>query len=61
MRRQCPVCRKIIDFKAASCDGCHLSFFSTPAKPKDLTYICVRIAGATLVATVLLAATLLRH
>jgi len=61
MSRQCPQCRKIVDFKAASCDGCRLSFFSTPAKRKDFTGICVRIAGAAFVATALIVAILSSH
>jgi hypothetical protein len=61
MSRQCPKCRKIIDFTAASCDGCQLSFFNTPSKPKDLTDICVRIAGAAFVATGLIVVILSRY
>jgi hypothetical protein len=59
--KQCPQCRNIVDFKAASCDGCRLTFFHTPSKPKDLTDICVRIAGAAFVATGLIVAILSSH
>jgi len=57
----CPQCRKIVDFKAASCNGCRLSFFSTLSKRKDFTDICVRIAGAAFVATALIVAILSSH
>jgi hypothetical protein len=61
MSKQCPQCRTIVDFKAHSCNGCRLSFFNTPSKPKDFTYICVRIAGAAFVVTGLIVAILSSH
>jgi hypothetical protein len=59
--RQCPQCRRIMDFTVASCDGCQLSFFSTPSKPKDLTEICVKIAAAAFAASGLIVAILSRY
>jgi hypothetical protein len=50
MRKQCPQCRRIVDFTVASCDSCDLAFFEIRPTPKDLTDICVRIAGVVLIA-----------
>jgi hypothetical protein len=60
MRKQCPQCKKIMEIKVAICNGCRLSFFYTPSKPKDLTSLCVRIAAAAFVASGVVLAVLLR-
>ena len=52
MQRQCPRCRKAADFTVASCANCQMVFYKTPAAPKDFTDICIRIAGAVLIAAV---------
>jgi len=52
MKRQCPQCRKTVDFTAAKCENCQMKFFETPEPPKDLADICIPIAGAVLVAAI---------
>jgi hypothetical protein len=50
MKKQCPKCRKIVDFAVSSCDGCQLAFFGTRPVPKDLTNICMTIGGVVFIA-----------
>ena len=52
MKRQCPQCRKTVDFTAATCENCQMKFFETAEPPKDLADLCIPIAGAVLIAAI---------
>jgi hypothetical protein len=61
MKKLCPQCRKIVDFTAASCDGCHYAFVKTRSAPKHLAGICLRIGGLALIASVIVLTIVLHH
>ena len=52
MKRQCPGCRKTLDFTVAKCENCEMTFFETAAPPRDLADVCIPIAGAVLIAAI---------
>lgn len=61
MKRQCPGCRKTIDFTAAKCENCQMTFFETAAPPQDLADICIPIAAAVLIAAIGAFVTMVLH
>jgi hypothetical protein len=61
MKRVCPGCRKIVDFKAPSCNSCQMTFFATPEPPRDLADICIPIAGVVFIAAIGAFVTLVLH
>ena len=52
MKRVCPGCRKIVEFNAASCENCQMTFFETPEPPQDLADVCIPIAGMVLIVAI---------
>ena len=61
MKKQCPQCRKTIEFAAATCENCQMIFFKTPEQPKDLADICIPIAGVVLIAAIGAFVTMVLH
>lgn len=61
MKKVCPQCRKIVDFTAASCENCRMSFRETPAPAKDFADICITIGGAVLIAAIGAIVTIVLH
>ena len=61
MKRQCPGCRKTLDFTVAKCEHCQMTFFETAAPPKDLADICIPIAGAVSIAALGAFVTMVLH
>jgi len=61
MKRVCPGCRKTIDFTAAKCENCRLTFFETPKPRKDLADVCIPIAGVVLIAAIGTFVTIVLH
>ena len=61
MKKLCPQCRKIVDFTAASCDGCYYAFVKIRAVPKTLAGICLRIGGLVFVASMIVLTIVLHH
>jgi hypothetical protein len=61
MKRQCPQCRKTMAFTVAKCQNCRMTFFEAPEPPPDLADICLRIAGAVLVAAIGAIVTIVLH
>jgi hypothetical protein len=55
----CPQCRKVLDSTVPSCDGCDFIFFKKPSAPKDLTKLCVGIAGGAFLVAIVIAALVL--
>ena len=61
MKRQCPQCRKTLDFTVAKCENCQMKFFETPEPPRDLADICIPIAGTVLIAAIGAFVTIVLH
>ena len=61
MKRQCPGCRKTIDFNVAKCEHCQMTFFATAEPPKDLADVCIPIAGVVLIAAIGAFVTMVLH
>ena len=61
MKTVCPQCRKIVDFTAASCQNCRMSYIATQEPAKDFADICITIGGAVLIAAIGVIVTIVLH